>query len=432
MKEVIDFLKNVLSNNDAVIIGVSGGPDSMCLLSIFESLSLNINIICAHVNHNLRKQSTEEYNYVKNYCQSHDIIFETMTIKDKLKKNMESTARSYRYNFFKQLMSKYNAKYIATAHHGDDLIETILMRLTRGSNLSGYAGIKLLDGNYLRPLLFINKKEIYNYLTKNNIKYYIDDTNKEDIHTRNRYRNYILPFLYNENNNIHKQYLKFSSELLEYSSFIDNYIIKLGLIIANKVDINKLLSEPFIIQKRVIELLIKNIQEYDFLNVNDKNTTNIIKLIKSKKNYAVLELNNNYIAKKEYNSLMIIKKEEYKNYCVMFTDYFENDKWLIKRVDNIDINNNYVIRLYSKDIKLPLIVRNRKEKDKMELRNLGTKKIKDIFIDSKILHDDRNSLPIITDSDGNILWLPGLKKSKFNKDKSEKYDIILYSERKDI
>ena len=432
MDKTIKYLKNILDNNSIIVVGTSGGPDSMCLLALLQNLSINLNIICAHINHNLRKQSTEEYKYVQDYCQKHNIIFEGITIKDKLDKNMESIARKYRYNFFKQLKDKYNAKYIITAHHGDDLIETILMRLTRGSNLSGYAGIKLIDGIYLRPLLFINKNDIYNYLTKHNIKYYVDKTNKEDIHTRNRYRNHILSFLYKENNNIHKQYLKFSNELLEYNNFINNYITNKNLIINNKVNINLLLNEPLIIQKKVIELLIKNIQIDNYLDVSNKNTNNIIKLINSQKNYSTITLNNNFIVKKEYNYLTIIKKEEYPDYYIKFNEYFENDKWIIKKVNIIDINNNYVIRLNSQEIKLPLIIRNRKDKDKMELKNLGTKKVKDIFIDSKVLHSDRNTLPIVIDSDNNILWLPGIKKSKFSKDKSEKYDIILYSERKEI
>ena len=208
MKEVTEFLNKYLNKGDTIILGLSGGPDSMCLLDILQKL--DINIICAHINHNIRKESIDEYLYLKDYCQKNNIFFEYFEIKEKLDKNMEYIARTYRYKFFNELYDKYHAKYIITAHHGDDLIETILMRITRGSNLSGYSGIKLIDDRYLRPLLFINKKEIINYLDKNNIKYFIDNTNKENIHTRNRYRNNILPFLYQENSNINKQYLKFS------------------------------------------------------------------------------------------------------------------------------------------------------------------------------------------------------------------------------
>ena len=156
MNDVIKFLNEKIKEDDLVIVACSGGPDSMCLLSLV--LTKTKNIVCAHVNHNVRKQSIEEYSYVENFCKEHNIIFEGLNINFNNTANFENNARKKRYDFFNELKEKYSAKYILTAHHGDDLIETILMRITRGSKLSGYLGIKKENNIFLRPLLYITKE----------------------------------------------------------------------------------------------------------------------------------------------------------------------------------------------------------------------------------------------------------------------------------
>lgn len=429
MKESIEYLNALLKENDTVIVACSTGPDSMCLLFLMQNLSKKINIICAHINHNVRKQSIKEYNYLEDYCKKNNIVFEGTSINEKYVNNFEEQAREFRYNFFESLYKKYNAKYIMTAHHGDDEIETILMRITRGSNLSGYVGIKINDGKYVRPLLYTTKDEIIKCLKDNNIKYFIDKTNKQNIHTRNRYRKFVNNFLKKENKNIHKKYLKFSNELENYDNFINKYIKNKKLINNNKVDLNKLLKEDNLIQRKVIELLIKEIQKDDLLDVSDNVTNEVLKMITSKKSNNQINLNNGYIARKDYNFLSIIKEKNNETYEVLFDDYFENDEWIIAKKDS-DKKSNFVLRLDSNDIKLPLIIRTKKDSDKIYVKNLGTKKVKDIFINEKISIDKRKTYPILVDSNNTVLWLPGLKKSKFDKEKNEKYDIILTSERK--
>ena len=226
MKEVGNFLKLILQENDTIVAAISGGPDSMCLLNILVALKheYNLKIICAHVNHGLRIESSDEAKFVEQYCQDNNIIFEYKIIeKYKNDKFSEYEARNIRYSFFKQLVKKYHAKYLMTAHHGDDLIETILMRLVRGSNLKGYLGIPIItkcDGyDMIRPLLFVTKDEIVKYLDKNNIKYVIDKSNDSDLYTRNRFRKQMLPSLKKESENVHLKFLEFSEELQSYLDF---------------------------------------------------------------------------------------------------------------------------------------------------------------------------------------------------------------------
>ena len=428
MNNVIEFLKSKISKEDTVIVACSGGPDSMCLLDIIKSITSNVIVAC--VNHNVRENSIIEYNYVKNYCIKNNLKFEGINLTFNSLANFECNARNKRYEFFYELFEKYNAKYILTAHHGDDLIETILMRLSRGSKLSGYIGIKKENNMYLRPLLYVTKKDILEYLDNKHIKYFIDETNNSDEHIRNRYRKNIIPFLKKEEKNIHLKYLKFSEELEEYDDFLSSYIKKLNVIKENIINLDILKKEKNFIRRKTIEYLIKDIQKNDILEINDNTLMEILKLIDSKKSNVKINLSNGYIAQKKYSELVIKKELLMDNYSVEFNNHFENKEYIIRKVSSYTGNSNFVLRLDSSKIKLPLIIRTRKTGDKMQVKNLGTKKVKDILINEKIDIDKRNNIPIVIDSKNNILWLPGIKKSKFDVGKNEKCDIILLCERK--
>ena len=175
MKKTIQFLKSLLHSNDSVVIACSGGPDSMCLLSLLLSIraELNLNLIVAHVNHKVRQEAEEEAHFVKKYAQDHQCQFFYLELPPNSKENFESYARAKRYEFFREVVEKNHAQYLCTAHHGDDLIETILMRLTRGSNLKGYSGFPIITSNdgykLIRPLIFYSKEEIKSYLDIHNI-----------------------------------------------------------------------------------------------------------------------------------------------------------------------------------------------------------------------------------------------------------------------
>lgn len=430
MDYVTKYLENLIEINDTIIVACSGGPDSMCLLSLLVNFSKKVRIICAHVNHNVREESKEEYFYVKQYCEKNNIIFEGITIEKYNNENFENEARNYRYSFFESLKNKYNAKYIMTAHHGDDLIETILMRISRGSTLSGYAGIKIKDNYYVRPLLMTTKKVILEYLELNNIKYYNDKTNDEDIHTRNRYRHYVLPFLKKENANIHKKYFDFSKELLEYDDFVNSYIEKIDTIKSTHIDLKALNQETNFIKRKVIEKYIKTIQESNLLEVSNKTVKDILDMIESKKPNIFINLNNEFVAKKSYDRLSIEKKSEPLCINELFNDYYEDDNFIIKIVKESNEKSNNVIRLLKTELIMPLYLRSRQNADKMVVKNLGTKKIKDIIIDEKINVEERNHLILLVDNANNIIWMPGIKKSKFDKEKNENYDIIISCERK--
>lgn len=441
MKDTILFLENLLKKDDVIIVACSGGPDSMCLLSVINSLKkeFNLKIICAHVNHGLRKESIKEAEFVKEFCVNNNIVFEYMII-DNYKNNKfsEQEARKKRYEFFGNLVNKYQAKYLMTAHHGDDLMETILMRIVRGSNIKGYSGISKISMNdkysIVRPLLNLNKEMILDYLKKNEIEYVVDLSNKDEKYTRNRYRKHLLPFLKNEDKLVHLKFLKYSEELESAQKYL-NKLIKLKIdeiYVDNFIVINKLLEEDEYLQKKMLEYIIEDIQKKYIFNINDKQFVNIMQLIKSNGNKEI-NLADGFVARKSYNKFYIEKNIKVKKYNVVLKDrLILLDKYKIEKISDTEEKSNYIIRLNSKELNLPLVVRNKENGDKIKIKNMnGTKKVKDIFINSKIDLNLREEYPIVTDSKNTVIWIPGIKKSTFDKEINEKYDIILkYTEEK--
>ena len=402
MNQVLDDI----NFDNYVVIGVSAGPDSMCLLDLLEKKTNKI-IVC-HINHNIRKQSIIEENY------------------------FENEARKIRYNFYEEILKKYHSNQLFLAHHGDDLIETIQMRLTRGSNLSGYIGIKMINENnnykILRPLLSTTKENILNYLNDKNISYRIDKTNEELKHTRNKYRHYILPFLKKENKKVHEKYLKFSKELIEYDNFVNTYIRNNNFIVDNKIIINKIKDESDFIKRKALELLIKEIQKDDIFDISDEQMKNLMKLytLDNKE----IDLNNNYQGINSYGKILILKKNsEILNKVLIDKDMKLSDYYFYYNDETKKDNTNSCILLNSNEIKLPLYIRSIDNGDRIVVKNLnGSKKVSDIFIDNKVPKYKRSTYPILVDANNTILWVPNLKKSQFSKDFSEKYDIIIKCE----
>lgn len=417
--------------NNYVVIGVSAGPDSMCLLDLLQKKTTKI-VVC-HINHNVRKESIEEEEYITKYCQDKNIILEKTTINNYQENNFENEARKKRYMFYEEILKKYNSKTLLLAHHGDDLIETILMKISRGSNLEGYAGIKEISNvkNYqiIRPLLKYTKEDIINYNKSNNIKYYNDSSNQSTNYTRNRYRLNILPLLKKEDKNIHKKYLKYSKTLIEYDDYIKrevkrniNNVYKDNII--NIDNLNKL--DTFLI-KNILYNIMNNIYQNKNNIITDRHIQNIISLLNNAKPNIKIDLPNNKEIVKEYNKLIIKDKtSDIKNYKIEFNDKIEIENLIIEKIESEDDDSNSVCRLNSKDITLPLYIRNREDGDYIILKGSNNrKKIKEIFIEKKLPLKKRNNYPLLVDSNNNIIWIPNIKKSKFCNKKSENYDIII-------
>lgn len=438
MEKVFEYLKNEINikDKDTIVLGNSGGPDSMCLLHILSSFrkTTKINIVCAHVNHNVRKKSASESHFLEEYCKENDLIFETMIIEKYGDDNFQNQARKIRYNFFEDLIKKYNANYLMTAHHGDDLIETILMRIVRGSTVKGYSGfnknISFANYQLIRPLIFVTKEEILRYNEINDVPYVIDNSNFKSKYTRNRYRNKILPFLKKEEKRVHEKFIKFSENLEEYDNYFNNVIRNILPKVYNE---NKLVLEEYkkldkVIQKKIIFSILEGLYNEELTIINDKHVKIIEELIISSKPNSRIFLPNGIEAIKTYNFLEFSREiKDIVDYELEFNTYAELPNGnRLEKVEFSEKNDNNICRIDSSEVELPLYVRTRREGDKMLLKKVnGYKKLKDIFIDSKVELDERDKCPVVVDSKGEIIWLPGLKKSKFTKLKTEKYDIII-------
>jgi len=435
MNYVYKFIESLSINNQTVVAAISGGPDSMLLLDILLDLKdkMNLNIVVAHVHHNLRIESDYEAVEVEKYCNKNNLIFEMKKIeKYPNGKFSEESARKIRYEFFDEVIKKYNSDILFTAHHGDDLIETVLMRLTRGSSLKGYAGFESIseDRGYkiARPLVYLTKQEIVEMLNKKDIWYAEDTSNENDKYTRNRYRKYILPELKKENNNVHYKFIEYNEKLLMANEYIKkesdrNYK---EIVFNNEIDVAKFNKLDKIIKIYILEKYLKNIYKHDITQINNRHINIIIDYMLENIN-TMFDLPYNKKGIIEYNKFKVIEIKKSENYEYTFIDYIKLPNGKSIAIDNdTTLTNNCVIHLNSNNIKLPFHVRNYKPGDRMSVKNmLGSKKISDIFIDSKLSKELRNSYPIVTDDTGEIIWIPGIKKSHFDIKKEQNYDIIL-------
>ncbi len=423
-------------DGDIIVVGCSTGPDSMALVDMLLKIrdKYHLSLIICHVNHNLREQSKEEEEFIKKYCEDNNILFETMTIEEYGDDNFHNEAHNIRYNFFDSTVKKYNANYLMTAHHGDDLIETVLMKIVRGSNILGYSGFrKEIDMDtykVVRPLIEFTKEELEEYDKENNVKYYVDASNDKDKYTRNRYRKYILPFLKKEENNVHLKFYKFSKTLQEADNFLvkeRNKALK-RVIENNKINIDKFNEEDIYIKKEILYFVLNKFYPDDLILVNDKHIDLLFDLINSKKAHSFVNLPNEVIAYKSYNMIELKRETEViSSYEVEFDNYVSlPNNHVIKKIEETDDNSNYICRLNSSDVTLPLIVRTRKLGDRIKVKNLnGSRKVTDLFIDKKIELKLRDSWPIVVDSKDNVVWIPGIIKSNFDKKTNDDYDIIL-------
>ncbi len=441
MDLVYNFLNKFNFNQGtSIVVGVSAGEDSMCLLNVLMGLEQKyyFKIIIAHINHKKRVESDEEEHFLKLYATQHHIIFESMSITDKINGNFEAETRKIRYQFYENLVNKYQASYLMTAHHGDDLIETILMRLVRGSSLKGYQAISLITKkeNYLilRPLLYVTKEDIRKYIKEKNIPYRVDVTNFSSDYTRNRYRMNILPFLKKENKNVHLKFLKFSNKLEEVNTYLNKDIDKAyqECYHDNSLDINIFLKNDLFLQRLVIENIFQELY-VDLTRLTDKHIDLVLKFLLKRKTGSKLSLPGNKILVINYNQAIflnqqvenIIDSNQSNNYYFELVDglVLPNGMKFIK-IDNVE-NGNDTLHLDSKDILMPLYVRNRKAGDFIELKGIsGKKKVKDIFIDKKISKEKRDMYPIIVDSLDRVVWIPKLKKSKYDVQNGKNCDII--------
>ena len=428
---------NLIENNDTIVVGFSGGPDSVFLVEMLKKLQdfFKFKIYLVHINHLLRGEDADadesfSYDYAKR--NNLEIFVKRIPVKEiakKTGKTLEEVGREERYNFFSEIYNKVGANKIATAHNKDDQIETFLFRLVRGTSLQGLEGIKLKYNNIIRPISEIYKKDILEYLNKNEIQYKIDKTNFENEFTRNSIRLDLIPFIEERYN------IKFKDKIF---SLIEE--------IRENNNNNSLNLSDFIdLERRIILEKIKFLSNFDrknllglFLNqknieVNRNKIDEINSLIKSNGTKKI-DLDKIYRIVKDYTYLYIEEKKEVStiNNCIIqlkipSEQVFDNFKISVNIVENLDIpkqKNQYLLDALYNDI---IEVRYRKDGDRIFLDENHSKKIKEIFIEQKIPKDIRDRLPIFL-YNNKIFWIYNVKKAyipKIDQDISKLVKVLI-------
>ena len=226
LKKVEKIIKehNLIEDGEKVVVGVSGGPDSMCLLHILQALKIDI-VVC-HINHMIRQNAIIDEQYVENYCKKHAIpvYISRITIEEKAKQEKigtEEAGRIARYKFFYEIAKQTGATKIATAHNANDNAETVIMNILRGTSINGLKGIEEKRDMLIRPLITITREEIEEYCKEQNLEPRQDESNKQLIYTRNKVRNQVIPYIKKEfNPNIIEAINRLSQIAAEESEYI--------------------------------------------------------------------------------------------------------------------------------------------------------------------------------------------------------------------
>lgn len=229
--EVLKFIRkyNMYSPGDKVLLGISGGRDSMVMLDIMYKLKdiLKIEIGVAHFNHSLRKEADSEEEFVKNETLKRKLPFYSKKedVKGYAKEHkigIEEAARTLRYSYFKRILEKENYNKIAIAHYSRDLSETVVYRLIKGTGIYGIGGLLPINENVTRPILILNFENLEKYVTINNVNYVIDQSNFDTKYTRNKIRHKILPYFKEINEEYENAIFRFAEITWEYRQFVEN------------------------------------------------------------------------------------------------------------------------------------------------------------------------------------------------------------------
>lgn len=414
-----------ISKHDRIVIAVSGGIDSMVLLdalcAIKEEYELQLTV--CHVNHKVRIESDEEYEFVSEKCKQYGIQFEGMILSPQDVENFHQYARNQRYEFFYETAKKVGANKIALAHHADDQAETILMRLVRGSGFIGYAGISG-DGLYkdlplIRPLLGTTRKEITAYQTKHHVEYRTDSSNFEDHYTRNRYRHHLMPVIEKEDPKYQEKFQQFSTYITEAyqlikrltSSFLSEKVKftenEASLPVADFLNLDRAVARDVI--KKTVDRLTNDGLELSFRHLN-----NILNLASNPKPNARISINKALIVRRRYQELCFSKTSPKIFPEEIIVDGFGS--FALKNGDTVNIQENpsdtggISIELWynNLDFVFPLYCRNRRIGDRIRL-SAGTKKISDLLIDLKVPREEREKVLVMENRNHEIFWIPGYK-----------------------
>ncbi|MDP9751602.1 tRNA lysidine(34) synthetase TilS [Thermoanaerobacter pentosaceus] len=450
--KVISTVKRykMIKENDKIVMGVSGGPDSLCMLDILYNLKdlFNLKLYVVHVNHMIRgEEARRDAQFVENICCKLKLPFflfekDVKKIAKEMGYSEEEAGRYVRYQAFEEVLKEVKGNKIAVAHNKNDVVETVFLNLIRGAGMTGLIGIKPVNGNIIRPLIEIERKEIEIYLKEKGLKPAIDFTNYEDLYKRNKVRLKLIPFI-NETFEVDiiKNIYRMAKIILEENDYLEKECEK----IFNEVcyfnqeeifaDIEKLRVQHHAIQRRLVRLMYQklkgDIYGLEYIHVED-----VLSLL-DKPTSSKIDLPFEIEALKSYNNLIMrkVKQKEVKTFWAKLNipgitnidgiGQFKTTVLGIEEVKKLDIGKYTKFFDYDK-IQKDVVIRNRQAGDVFSPLNMGgSKKLKEFFVDEKIPREIRNSIPLL--AIGNeIVWVVGYRMSdKFKVDKNTKKVLVI-------
>lgn len=427
---------NLIDKNDNIIIGVSGGPDSIALLYVLLDIrsEIEFNIHIAHVNHGVRgEDALYDQSFVEKKAKELNLPYYTKNVNmiRYAKKNRitsEEAGRELRYSFFRDIIKELGRGKIAVAHNKNDQAETLIMRFMRGTGIDGLKGMEFIAGDIIRPILSTSREEVEKYIDDNGIETVLDKTNLKPIYNRNKVRLELIPYIQkNFNPNIIGTMWRTSEISSLDSDFLHQYteqkykeILRKENLESVVLDANQLLKLHASIQQRIIRNSILKINN-SLQGITETQVSSALEIISKKETGKEFHLSNNILVKTNYDDIIIMKRNErqkneyfyelsypgvvnldelgYSFYMEIFPvkDYFMKTREKNARYFDLDKING------------SLGVRNRKNGDRFVPFGMnGSKKLKDYFIDEKISKDLRDKIPLIVDKES-ILWVLGYR-----------------------
>ncbi|WP_245948204.1 tRNA lysidine(34) synthetase TilS [Paenibacillus sambharensis] len=437
------------SRGDTIVVAVSGGPDSTALLHVLHRLAEeeDIRLVAAHVNHGFRKEeSSAEADFVKRLCRRLHIPCEITELDmpaelAAVSENPQLASRRRRYAFLHRIAEKYGASKIALAHHADDQAETVLMRLLRGTGLGGLSGMAPIrrekNVELIRPFLRMNKTDILAYCRQADVAYCEDSSNSQRYYMRNKLRLDVLPYLETMNPGVRESLVR----LAEVSSGEHDYMQRQAEAVFQeqavqtgrgwKLKCSQLAGIHVALQRRLIKLILnyltletettsfERIEEIRLSATDELRTSWSLDAgggVRCVREYDTLRFIRDsggtetsaefeYSVTPEHKRLLIAETGEELLFGTGRTEPGKNDSRTYG-------GSGSEVYFDAEAVRFPLTVRSRRPGDRMSVFGLnGTKKVQDMFVDSKIPPSRRDRIPLVWDAEGRLLWIPGVRRS---------------------
>lgn len=440
MKRVEKYIQKtgMITTEDRIIAGISGGADSVCLFFVLLELKkkMGIEFVAVHVNHQLREESADaDEHFVQELCEKHGIKLEifhrdVVSIAKNRKQSFEEAGRAVRREAFEETMKKYKGTKIALAHHQNDNAETLLMNLSRGTGLKGLCGIRPVNGVYVRPLLCMSRSEIEAFLAKRGESYCTDETNNDTKYTRNSLRHQVIPVLEEK---VNVQAVRHMNEAMEQLCELEEYMEQQTdeawkrCVSEEKTELllkkDAIQKYPILLQKMLIR---RGLEKLDggLRNIGQIHIQQILGLF-DKQSGRFLDLPGNVQAYRGYEGVFLRKKQEEtktewmqelvipgenriheRNLTIICKLFPKDDDFSIQNIPQ----KNYTKWFDYGIIKSSLCVRTKKPGDRIIINKGQSKKLKSWFINEKIPAQSRDQILLLADGD-QIMWIIGHRMS---------------------